>query len=161
MFSLLCWYNPMISPSLDCSQIPRDIFMFLGKKKHMYSLHHVQLGLTVYQDETLMKHWNIDETIIIIPSTPHEKPLCFFLGRDAAHGALAMLAPGQIDLAATVQRYATAFTAGSFLSLALNMIFPQAKPRHRDIQRSLGDDYPAVSSNMAGKWTIDQWFSEL
>ena len=37
---------------------------------------------------------------------------------------------GQIDLAATVQRYATAFTAGSFLSLALNMIFPQAIPGH-------------------------------
>jgi len=32
---------------------------------------------------------------------------------------------GQTSRAAEVQRYLTAFTAGSFLSLALNMIFPQ------------------------------------
>jgi len=32
---------------------------------------------------------------------------------------------GETDLAASVQRYMTAFTAGTFLSLALNMIFPQ------------------------------------
>jgi len=32
---------------------------------------------------------------------------------------------GETDLAAPVQRYMTAFTAGTFLSLALNMIFPQ------------------------------------
>ncbi|CAJ1393919.1 unnamed protein product [Effrenium voratum] len=32
---------------------------------------------------------------------------------------------GQTELAAAVQQYMTAFTAGSFLSLSLNMIFPQ------------------------------------
>ena len=77
-------------------------------------------------------------TIIIIPSYHWSKPPLVNGHRRAPPWR------GQIDLAATVQRYATAFTAGSFLSLALNMIFPQAIPGHllkRDIYRGLKKDW--------------------
>lgn len=51
---------------------------------------------------------------------------------------------GQTELAATVQRYATAFTAGSFLTLALNMIFPQVMETIRNNHRGGG----AVRANV-------------
>lgn len=58
---------------------------------------------------------------------PVRQLLCWnFIASLTCLGGVALVhVVGQIDLAATVQRYATAFTAGSFLSLALNMIFPQ------------------------------------
>jgi len=58
---------------------------------------------------------------------PVTKLLCWnFLASLTCLGGVALVhVVGQTELATSVQRYATAGTAGSFLALSLNMIFPQ------------------------------------
>lgn len=66
----------------------------------------------------------------------------FLVSLTCVAGVALVHAMGETAAAAQVQRYLTAFTAGSFLSLALNMIFPQVsssiRGHHRGDPRSIG-----------------------
>mmetsp|Transcript_16635 Transcript_16635/g.41559 ORF Transcript_16635/g.41559 Transcript_16635/m.41559 type:complete len:439 (-) Transcript_16635:63-1379(-) len=66
----------------------------------------------------------------------------FLVSLTCVAGVALVHAMGQTASAAKVQRYLTAFTAGSFLSLALNMIFPQVsasiRKHHHGETRSIG-----------------------
>eukprot|EP00913_Durusdinium_trenchii_P002718 g2515.t2 len=66
---------------------------------------------------------------------------------------------GQTDWAAVVQRYTTAFTAGSFLALALNMVFPQ-------VSQTIHQHHPSavarlcLAISVAAIWTL-VWIGEF